>query len=128
MFAALRFSLRNGGRKRRGIEDKDPMWIRLAGLSMSKKKPDWSEEDELRFKELWIIFPPRNGRKSGKAYAKECLQRLSPDEELWVEILHAAKVFRAYCDRMDCFPPDLSRWINRKLWTDEIDISQLERR
>ena len=95
---------------------------------MPKKKPDWSEEDELRFAELWTIFPPRNGRKSGKVYARECLERLSPDGELWEEIMLAARVFRVYCNRTDCMPPDLSRWINKRMFEDEIDISQLERR
>ena len=87
-------------------------------------RPDgWTGNDEWKFNTLWETFPPRCGRKNGKAYAREIYKQISPGEEMFETMLTAIRVQKvsiAWRKDNGQWIPDLSAWLNQQRWEDEV--------
>ena len=80
-------------------------------------------EDE-RFENFWKLYPPRKGRKNGKAQARTVWLRLKVTPELYALILagldaysHSDEVERGYA-------MDAVRWLRGRRWEDEVETTQ----
>ena len=80
-------------------------------------------EDE-RFENFWKLYPPRKGRKNGKAQARTVWLRLKVTPELYALILagldaysHSDEVERGYA-------MDAVRWLRGRRWEDEVETAE----
>jgi len=85
-------------------------------------------EKSTDFDALWKVYSKLNGNK--KAYSLSCFNKrkkkktpLMPDVEALIDIIHQQIKYKAFLTGNNKFCPewpDLSSWINKDRWTDEV--------
>lgn len=70
------------------------------------------------FMTFWKRYPPRRGRREGKAEAEREYLKLAPDAALQATLLAAVQ---AYGDSTE-LPKDACRWLRGRNWEDEIGV------
>lgn len=68
------------------------------------------------FETFWLAYPPRDGRRDGKAEAFDEWRLLAPDAALQATIRQALARYRVEK------PVDACRWLKRRRWEDETEV------
>lgn len=90
----------------------------------TQRPQGWTTKHEEGFEQLWLKYPPRNGRKNDKGGARIEYKALSPSEKLLEEMLKAVeeqKKSREWRREGGAFIPDLRKWIKHDMWEDEVE-------
>ena len=103
-----------------GAKDKDKGKDKAKG----KKKPI---PYTVEFESIWAVYPPRKGKKTGKQEAMVAWVALggyAPLPSELIEILEKQKQSQDWQYDNGAKIPDMHRWLSKRRWDDEIDLSQ----
>ena len=81
------------------------------------KKP---EPDTVLFESFWKAFPPRNGRRNGKADARKAWKKLKVSARLYDDIMAGLDAYIRSDEVARGYAMDASRWLRNRRWEDEI--------
>ena len=74
-----------------------------------------------RFENFWKLYPPRGGRRNGKAQAKTQWERLGveTDAAMYEKILSGLDAYKSSPDVQRGYAVDACRWLRNRRWEDE---------
>jgi hypothetical protein len=101
------------------LPDTGDLLLHTKELEKSERKNDARADGDARaqFEDyFWPAYPPRNGRKIGKADALAQWVKLSIEDRR--AALRGARIMSVEVDLGTTLPPDAHRWLRKRTWQD----------